>query len=205
MGFFLFGGTWQSSALLRSGKPLKSMGWLSSCSLRFWSCKKVYTNWQVDFWRCEACKPKQEKSLVHLQALRVTSSCRCSLILAPILPVPLCNTGTKGLGKTSGGKRSCDTFQDEQWHYYFLLWGEKQDWKLGRSGLSALSFPCCLHHPWWWALTSCSKPQGCPLLWLFTVNDTTGLALTALFRCYFSTCLYSKKKILTIFRQWLGM
>lgn len=120
-GFFLFRGTWQSSALSRSGKPLKPIGWLSSCSLRFWSCKKVYTNWQVDFWRCVVCKPKQEKSLVHLQALRVTSSCRCSLILAPILPVPLCTTGTKVLGKTSGGKRSCDTFHDEQWHYYFLL------------------------------------------------------------------------------------
>lgn len=36
-----------------------------------------------------------------------------------LLVGPLCNW--KVLGKTLGSKRSCDTFQREQWHCYFLL------------------------------------------------------------------------------------
>lgn len=54
-----------------------------------------------------------------------------------LLVGPLCNW--KVLGKTSGRKRSRGTFQHEQWHCYFLLQGEKQDWKPDKSGLSALS------------------------------------------------------------------
>lgn len=34
----------------------------------------------------------------------------------------------------------------------------------------ALPFPCCLHSPWWWAQTSCSRLQGCPMLSLPTAQ-----------------------------------
>lgn len=131
------------------------------------------------------------------------SECDVHLQVGPH-PGSCLTSATKVLGKALGRKRICDTFQDEQQGCNFLLYGEKWHQKPGRSGLSALPFPLCLHHSWWQALTSCSKPQGCPLLSLLTVRDTTRLVLAALFSCCFSTCPSSKRKILILCRQWLG-